>query len=174
MIRIACFEKYEPPFLLALRRHLFTSFGIGCELTGQVAWPSGGAEPAEGPVDGYWLLSSAPKVDGLPADCTLYLTRRKLRERKLLTGELPSLGLSQPRKRRALLSLHPHEALEPAQKQIFRLALAELGHCFGLYHCLDPRCAMYPPWTLPQGNAEAAFCSFCRILSERHIRTHKT
>jgi len=172
MIRIACFEKYEPKFLNALRRHLFTSFGIGCELAGQVTWPSE-TEASQGPVDGYWLLAQAPHVDCFPMDRILYLTQRKLKNRKLLTGELPTLGLSQPQKMRALLSLPPPEKLETLQKQIFRLAIAELGHCFGLHHCLDPRCAMYPPWTLPQVNAEATFCSFCRLLSERHIRTQK-
>jgi len=170
MIRIACFEEYEPKFLHALRRHLYTSFGIGCELAGLVPWPPENKEP----VDGYALLSLAPKVDGLPADRTLYLTQRKLRPRKLLAGELPTLGLSQPKNMRALLSLPSHEELEPQLKHIFRMAIAELGHCFGLHHCLDPRCAMYPPWTLSQNNAEAVFCSFCRILSERHIRAQKS
>jgi len=173
MIRIACFEKYEPKFLHALRRHLYTSFGIGCELAEQVEWPLGEAASANGPVDGCLLLSKAPKVDCFPMDRILYLTQRKLKPRKLLTGEIPTFGLSQPREMRALLSLPSHEELEPQQKQIFRLAIAELGHCFGLYHCLDPRCAMYPPWTLSQVNAEAVFCSFCRILSERNIRAQK-
>ncbi|MCL2178398.1 MAG: hypothetical protein FWC28_03485 [Proteobacteria bacterium] len=169
MIRIAHFEEYEPQFLKALQRHLYTSFGIGCEYIGQVDWPLGNEEP----VDGHLLLSSAPKVDGLPKDRTLYLTQRKLQPRKLLTGELPTLGLSHYKSMRALLSLPPNEEIEPLQKQIFRLAISELGHNFGLHHCLDPRCAMYPPWTLPPSSAEATFCSFCRTLSERLIRTQK-
>jgi len=169
MIRIAHFEEYEPKFLNALRRHLYTSFGIGCELAGQVRWPLA----TDNPVDAHELLSKAPKVDSLPNDRILYLTQRKLKTRKLLTGELPTLGLSHPKDMRTLLSLPPHEELEPLKKQVFRLALAELGHSFGLYHCLDPRCAMYPPWTLSQGNAEAIFCGFCRVLSERHIRAQK-
>ncbi|MCL2625815.1 MAG: hypothetical protein FWD46_03225 [Cystobacterineae bacterium] len=169
MIRIAYFEEYEPKFLKALQRHLYASFGIGCELAGQVPWPLGDEEP----VDGHLLLASAPKVHGLPNDRTLYLTQRKLQTRKLLTGELPTLGLSHYKSMRALLNLPPHEEIEPSQKRIFRLAIAELGHNFGLHHCLDPRCAMYPPWTLPQASAEATFCTFCRALSERHIRMQK-
>ncbi|MCL2012816.1 MAG: hypothetical protein FWG75_08535 [Cystobacterineae bacterium] len=169
MIRIAHFEEYEPKFLRALQRHLYTSFGLGCEQAGCVPWPLENREP-NSPVDGLLLLNTAPKIDGLPSDRTLYLTQRKLQTRKLLTGELHTSGLSQYKGMRALLSLPPHEELERLQKQIFRLAIAELGHNFGLHHCLDPRCAMYPPWTLPQASTEASFCNFCRALSERYIR----
>jgi hypothetical protein len=55
-----------------------------------------------------------------------------------------------------------------------RHAMQEVGHAFGLHHCLDPRCAMYPQWTPSYPAGDASFCTFCRDQSEQKIRQTKS
>jgi predicted Zn-dependent protease len=50
----------------------------------------------------------------------------------------------------------------------------QLGHTWELHHCLDPRCAMYPPWTLNFEGGDTFFDTFCRDKSEQKIRLAKS
>jgi predicted Zn-dependent protease len=52
--------------------------------------------------------------------------------------------------------------------------MQEVGHTYGLHHCLDPRCAMYPQWTPSYALGEASFCTYCRDSSDAKIRTTKS
>ena len=64
--------------------------------------------------------------------------------------------------------------LEAGAKLVARHALQLLGHTWDLHHCLDPRCAMYPPWTPSYPAGDAPFCTFCRDKSEQRIRLAKS
>ena len=58
--------------------------------------------------------------------------------------------------------------------RFYDYALQEIGNAWGLHHCLDPRCAMYPHWTPSYPNGDASFCVFCRETSEQKIRLAKS
>jgi predicted Zn-dependent protease len=170
MIRVATFDELDPKLVKDLCKILYQAFAVGAEHSGTVAPPAGMNEPW----DPHKLLDQAPKVSAFQDDKILYITQRKLMPRKLQTGEVPTFGLSQYTGQRALVSFahvkNPAENL----KQTARFALHELGHTWGLHHCLDPRCAMYPHWTPSYPAGDATFCVFCRETSEQKIRLAKS
>ena len=59
-------------------------------------------------------------------------------------------------------------------KVIARYALQELGHTWGVHHCLDPRCAMYPHWTPSYLTGDAIFCTFCREQTDQKVSLAKS
>jgi predicted Zn-dependent protease len=126
------------------------------------------------PFDAHKLMEQAPKVAAFQDDKVLYVTLRKLAPRKLQTGEVPTYGLSQYNGPRAVVSLAHMKNPTENVKQVARHALQELGHTWGLHHCLDPRCAMYPHWTPSYVTGDATFCVFCRETSEQKIRLAKS
>ncbi len=170
MIRVATLDEFDPKLLQQLCKVLYTAFGVGSEPSGTVAPPSGMSEPYEP----HKLLDGAPSVRAFADDKVLYLTSRKLLPRKLATGEVPTYGVSRYNAQRALVS--SAHVKNPAEniKVLARFALQELGHAWGLHHCLDPRCAMYPHWTPSFPTGEATFCVFCREVSEQKIRLAKS
>lgn len=171
MIRIVTIDEYEAPILKALGKALYTAFAVGAEHAGSVTIPSGMAEP----FDGNKLLDALPKVQAFADDKVLFLTSRKLAPRKLPSGEAPTTGLSRYKSQRAIVTSSVIKSLNPdTVKTLARYAMQELGHTFGLHHCLDPRCAMYPTWTPSFAGGEASFCVFCRETSEATIRMTKS
>ncbi len=178
MIRVVTLDEFNPLVLKQLTKVLYTAFGVGTEHAGTVAVPSSFHEP----LDAQKLLLALPKVSAFSDDKVLYLTTRKLAPRKLASGEAPTYGVSQYAGQRALVTTAHvklpvdklEDKVEEAVKPVARFAMQELGHTYGLYHCLDPRCAMYAQWTPTYSTAEATFCTFCRDLSEAKIRQAKS
>ncbi len=171
MIRVVTLDEFEPPILKQLNKLLYTAFAIGAEHSGSVTVPHGQVEP----YDANKLLESLPKVQAFVDDKVLFLTSRKLSPRKLPSGEAPTTGLSRYRSQRSIVSTSSLKTLTADNiETVARYAMQEIGHSFGLHHCLDPRCAMYPPWTPSYPQGEATFCTFCRETSEAQIRLTKS
>ncbi|MBL9039435.1 MAG: hypothetical protein JNG84_13030 [Archangium sp.] len=170
MIRLVTLDDYEPPVLKQLTKVLYTAFGVGAEHTGSVALPAGFGEP----LSPHALLAALPKVQAFADDKVLFLTAKKLAPRKLLSGETPTYGVSQYSQQLALVSSAQVKGLEENVDTLARYALQEVGHCYGLHHCLDPRCSMFPQWTPSYPEGDAIFCVFCREQSEQRIRLTKS
>ena len=170
MIRIVTLDEYSPELLTQLTGVLYRAFGVGSEHTGTVAVPNGHREP----FDANALLEALPKVTAFADDKVLYLTSRKLAPRALLTGEAPTYGVSRYGAQRALVTSAHVKKLDEGVDLLARYAMQEVGHTFGLHHCLDPRCAMYPQWTPSYAEGDAAFCVFCREQTEQRVRLAKS
>jgi predicted Zn-dependent protease len=171
MIRIVTLDEFDPLVLKGLAKALYTAFGVGAEASGEVTTPHGQQEP----YDAGKLLESLPKVHAFADDKVLFLTSRKLAPRKLVSGEAPTYGLSRYNHQRCVLTTSHLKSLTPdTVKTLARYAMQEVGHAFGLHHCLDPRCAMYAQWTPSYPAGEASFCTFCREQSEQKIRQTKS
>jgi archaemetzincin len=170
MIRVVALDPFEPAMLKQLTKTLYTAFGVGAELSAEVSMPTQFAEP----FDADKLLMALPKVHAFNDDKVLFLTKRKLAPRKLLSGEAPTFGVSQYGGQRCILTTAHVKSPEDNVKLVARFALQEVGHCFGLHHCLDPRCSMYPPWTPSFLLGDCIFCTFCREKSEGKIRGLKS
>lgn len=167
MIRLVTLDEYEPPVLKQLTKTLYTSFGVGAE-------HSGSATAAGDTLDAAKMLETLPKVHAFTDDKVLFLTSRKLVARKLVSGEAPTYGLSQYNAQRAIVSSAHVKNLDENVATLARYAMQEIGHTFGLHHCLDPRCSMYPQWTPSYPEGDAIFCVFCRDQSEQKIRQTKS
>lgn len=170
MIRIFTLDEFDPALLKQLSKSLYTAFGVGSEHSGQVAVPAGQTEP----LDANKMLDSLPKVHALADDKVLFLTSRKLAPRKLLSGEAPTYGLARYNQQRAIVTTSGIKNVTENTKLLARYAMQEVGHTFGLHHCLDPRCAMYPQWTPSYLTGDSSFCTYCRDSSDAKIRTTKS
>ncbi len=169
MIRIFTLDEFDPALLKQLSKVLYTAFGIGVQHSGAIEAPS----MAE-PLDASVLMEKLPKVSALTDDKVLFLTSRKLAPRALPSGEAPTFGLSQYGKQLAVVTTSHIKNVEDNVKLLARFAMQEIGHTFGLHHCLDPRCSMYPPWTPSYLNGDSTFCTFCRDVVDIRIRTTKS
>jgi predicted Zn-dependent protease len=170
VIRLATFEPLDPKGLEKLQKTLYTAFGVGCEHSGDVDLPSGFKEPLDAPK----LLKDAPYIRAYADDKLLYLTTQKLKERVLPSGTGPTVGYCLYTGSKALVTLTGFSEQDNDVKRAGRRAMHQLGHLWELHHCLDPRCAMYPHWTLGYDAADATFCNFCRDKSEQKIRLAKS
>jgi archaemetzincin len=170
MIRIVTLDEFDPLMLKELTTTLFTAFGVGSEVTGSVAAPHGQQEP----YDVHQLLDTLPKVTAFSDDKILFLTSRKLLPRKLVSGEAPTYGLSQYASQRCVLTSAHIKNVAENVPLLARFAMQEIGHAYGLHHCLDVRCAMYPQWVPLYLDGEPSLCTYCRESSERKIRELKS
>ena len=170
MIRLATLETFEEPLLKELMKSLYTAFGVGCELVGPLDMPAG----LKAPLDAQAFLGAPPPVKMFPDDKVLYLTSWPLKIRPSAVGPIPTFGLAQYRGPRALLSTAMVKNPLEQFKVVSRHALQELGHTWGLHHCLDPRCAMYVQWVPGYPAGEPIFCVYCREKSEAVIRLAKS
>lgn len=170
MIRIFTLDEFEPPVLAHLSKSLYAAFGVGAEVSGQLSVPTNMSEPYEA----HALLDSLPKVHALADDKILFVTSKKLATRKLVSGDAPTFGLSRYGFQRAIVSTASLKNLAENGKLFARFAMQEVGHTFGLHHCLDPRCAMYPQWTPSYLNGDSIFCTYCRDSADAKIRTTKS
>ncbi|MFZ5445414.1 MAG: hypothetical protein ACOZQL_35815 [Myxococcota bacterium] len=170
MIRIFTLDEFDPAMLKQLTKSLYAAFGVGAEHTGTVTAPHGQQEP----YDANKLLDAMPKVDALADDKVLFLTSRKLAPRKLASGEAPTHGLARYGQQRAVVTVAGIKNPAENVKLVARYAMQEVGHTYGLHHCLDPRCAMYPQWTPSYLNGDSTFCTFCRDTVDAKIRTTKS
>lgn len=170
MIRVVTMDEFDPALIKQLCKVLYTAFGVGTEHSGASAVPAGMHEP----FDANKLIDVLPKVNAFADDKVLFLTSRKLAPRKLPSGEAPTYGLARYGGQRSIVTtVHVKEPLENI-KTVARYAMQELGHGWGLHHCLDPRCAMYPQWTPTYSQGDAIFCTFCREQTEQKIRQTKS
>jgi predicted Zn-dependent protease len=126
------------------------------------------------PLDAEKLLAEIKGVRAYADDKVLFITSRKLKERELPGGKVPTPGYALYNKDRAIISTHGYKDLEASFKPVARNALQQIGHLWGLHHCLDPRCSMYPPWTPSFSAGEPTFCTFCRDKSEQKLRLAKS
>ncbi|MBL8909929.1 MAG: hypothetical protein JNM17_04405 [Archangium sp.] len=170
MIRIFTLDEFDPALLKQLTKSLYTAFGVGAEHSGPVTAPHGQQEP----YDANKLLEAMPKVSALADDKVLFLTSRKLAPRKLASGEAPTFGLARYSAQRAVVTSVGIKNLADNIKLLARYAMQEIGHTYGLHHCLDPRCAMYPQWTPSYVTGDSTFCTFCRDTVDAKIRTTKS
>jgi archaemetzincin len=170
VIRLVTFEPVDEKALAQLEKTLYTAFGVGCEHSGDVALPSGSSEP----LDAEALLRNAPKVSSYADDKLLYLTNKKLKDRALPSGNASTQGFCFYNKSHALITTSGVTDWEADHKVVGRHAMHQIGHLWELHHCLDPRCAMYPPWTLGYETGDTMFCNFCRDKSEQKIRLAKS
>ena len=170
MIRIFTLDECDPALLKQLTKSLYTAFGVGAEHSGPVTAPHGQQEP----YDANKLLDAMPKVSALADDKVLFLTSRKLAPRKLASGEAPTFGLARYSAQRAVVTSVGIKNLADNLKTLARYAMQEIGHTYGLHHCLDPRCAMYPQWTPSYVTGDSIFCTFCRDTVDAKIRTTKS
>jgi predicted Zn-dependent protease len=168
LIRIVTLDEFDPAVVKLLAKLLYQAFGVGTEQAGTEA--AGTAEP----LDAEKLLETLPKVAAYADDKVLFLTSRKLKPRALVSGEAPTYGLSRYNAQRVIVSAAQLKNLEEDISPLGRLAMQEIGHAFGLYHCLDARCAMYPQWTPEFADGDAVFCVFCRDQSDQKIRQLKS
>ena len=57
--------------------------------------------------------------------------------------------------------------------RLSRRAVQQVGFLWGLHRCVDPRCAMYVPWSSAVSKASAegdpTLCDFCRGKSETRL-----
>jgi len=170
VIRIFTLDEFDPALLKQLTKSLYTAFGVGAEHSGPVTAPHGQQEP----YDANKLLEALPKVHALADDKVLFLTARKLAPRKLASGEAPTFGLARYSAQRAVVTVAGIKNLVENVKTVARYAMQEVGHTYGLHHCLDPRCAMYPQWTPSYVTGDSIFCTFCRDTVDAKIRTTKS
>jgi archaemetzincin len=170
VIRVVTLDEYDPKQLERFCQALYTAFGVGSEHSGSAAIPAGLKEP----LDAVAFMDKAPRVAAYADDKVVFLTRRKLAERELPTGRVPTYGFALQGKDKAVVSTHPKKDLEEGLKYAARHAMHQVGHLWELHHCLDPRCAMYPPWTPSFQVGEAVFCPFCRDKSDQKIRLAKS
>ena len=170
MIRVVTLEEVDEKQIGKFCQILYTAFGVGCEHTGHGRMPDGFSEP----YDPNALLEGVAPVRAYQDDKVLYVTMKKLADRTFPTGTAPTQGVCRYGRDRALSSTHPKKDLEEGLKYAARHAMHQVGHLWELHHCLDPRCAMYPPWTPSYANGEPIFCTFCRDKSEQKIRLAKS
>ncbi|MFT3706605.1 MAG: hypothetical protein QM817_02955 [Archangium sp.] len=170
MIRIFTLDEFDPALMKQLTKSLYTAFGVGAEHSGPVTAPHGQQEP----YDANKLLDAMPKVHALADDKVLFLTSRKLAPRKLASGEAPTFGLARYSAQRSVVTTTGIKNLAENVKLLARYAMQEVGHSYGLHHCLDPRCAMYPQWTPSYVTGDSIFCTFCRDTVDAKIRTTKS
>lgn len=170
MIRVVTLDSFDEKQIAKLCQTLYTAFGVGSEHSGQKEVPAGMSEP----LDAEKLLTEMKGIRAYEDDKVLFITSRKLKERELAGGKAPTPGFAQYNKSRAIISTHGYKDLETSFKAVARNALQQIGHLWGLHHCLDPRCSMYPPWTPSFSAGEATFCTFCRDKSEQKLRLAKS
>ncbi len=167
MIRLFTLDEFDPALLKALTKTLYTAFGVGAEHSGAVTAPHGQQEP----YDANKLLDTLPKVSALEHDKVLFLTSRKLSPRKLPSGEAPTYGLARYSAQKSLVTTaHLKNVTVDTVSTLARFAMQEIGHTWGLHHCLDPRCAMYPQWEPSYPDGDSTFCTFCRDTVDAKIR----
>lgn len=170
MIRVVTLEEIAPAQLSKLCAFLYQAYGIGCEPTDGGVLPR---LPAKGPIDAQAFLEKAACAGALSDDKILFVTKRPLAARALPSGQVPTQSLSLASEGRAIVSAHgmPEGDPELLVKRLAKLAVHEVGRLWGLHHCLDVRCALYPPWSPPfVANEQPQLCAFCREKSDEKMR----
>lgn len=173
MIHVVSLETHEPELVAAVTHALFTAYGVGTELTAERSIPETVVEG--GAVDADKLMAAVESLKTFADDKILYLVRRPFRARPSPIGPIPTHGLADYGKDRAVMSaaLVTQGATTPEAQavRLAKLAVHTVGHLFDLHHCVDARCAMAPPWSVNFVKGQTVeLCSFCRDKSERRMK----
>ena len=168
MIRVVTVEEQEPAHVQRVCKVLFAAFGMGAEFQGSVPMPAGVRVGKE--VDAVKLITELDAVRTFANDKLFYLTSEPLAARELPTGKLPTQGFAQFAGERALVSSAGLGKGDDAIRKLAKHAVHQAGHLWQLHHCLDPRCAMFPPWAEQFAAGDPVLCSFCREKSERAMQ----
>lgn len=174
MIRLVTVDEIDAALVSKVRAALYQAYGLGCEVSAAGLLPR---LPAKGAIDARDFLNKAGCAEAIGDDKVLFLTRRPLAPRALPSGEVPTQSLSLIALGRAIVSAHGIDERDSAllTRRLSKLALHEMGRLWGLHHCLDPRCALYPPWSPPfADNGQPQLCVFCREKSEARINLAKS
>ena len=172
MIRLVTLDTFEPELVQKLTRVIFQAYGLGCEYAGEVKTPP---ETLKGEaLDATLLIKKVEAVTSYADDKVVYLTSRKFLPRDLPSGSAPTPGFSEFGGPRAVVTTFGLPGGDALLKRIGKQAIHDVGHMWELHHCLDPRCAMHPPWTPTFQTGEPVLCTFCRDKSEGRIRLAKT
>ncbi|MFN7132784.1 MAG: hypothetical protein ACK4N5_11935 [Myxococcales bacterium] len=172
MIRLVTLDPFEEELVHKLTRIIYQAYGLGCEFAGEVKTPDEAKTGSE--LDAALLLKHGEDVVSYADDKVVYLTSHKFAGRELPSGKAPTPGLAEYGKARAVVSSHGLPQGDALLKRLGKQAVHDIGHLWELHHCLDPRCAMYPPWTPTFLTGEPVLCTFCRDKSEKKIRLAKT
>lgn len=178
MIRLITLDSYEEKDVAELCKQLFQAYGLGCEHGGDLPLPAEALD-SSGAYHAALLLAEAEAVKSFADDKLLYVTRQKLLQPRGPTGVPPTYGFAQFGGERCVVSTATFAKLadlsEEFQKRLAKQAIHEMGHLWELHTCLDPKCAMHPPWTEAfETNVEPQLCTFCREKSENKIRLAKS
>ena len=181
MIHVVAVGEVGADLLQKLGARLYQIFGVGCELGPDMSLPvSMRGKGGKSGVDGIELLEKVHSTRHLPRskDITIYITTKALKSVKLPTGvqEQPQ-SLSLPEKGCGLVSLSGltsgkagGNAAAQLTARASRLAVHEVGHLLGLRHCVEAKCAMYPPWTPAFAASETVqLCAFCQDKCEQKL-----
>jgi archaemetzincin len=172
VIRLATLDELDPEVLQKLTSLVYQAYGLGCEYVGGVEYPEEHATSKV--IDAASLLERVEQVVSFADDKVVYLTTRKLAPRAVPGGQTPTPGYSEPAKGRAVVTSHGLPSGEAHLRRLAKQVMHDIGHLWELHHCLDPRCAMHPPWTPNFNTGEPVLCTFCREKSEQRIRLAKT
>lgn len=176
MIRVVTLEPFEAGDVDSLCKTLFQTFGLGCESAGSLPLPEEAeSKKVAGAYDAALLLEEAETVKLVADDKLLYLTKHKLLEPEGPSGRPPTHGLAELGGQKAVVTtaLFPklEEGSDEFRKRLAKQAIQEVGFLWELHTCVDPKCAMHPPWTDNfNTNEEPVLCNFCRETSEEKIR----
>ncbi|MDR0965016.1 MAG: hypothetical protein LBM75_00655 [Myxococcales bacterium] len=174
MIRLVTIEELPPAQTARLCACLYQAYGIGCEPSPADLLPR---LPAKGPIDAVAFLEQADCAEALDDDKVVFVTSRPLAARDLPSGKVPTQSMALVPQGRAIVTTHglPNGDPDRFLKRLAKLAVHEVGRLWGLHHCLDVRCALYPPWSPPFTTAEQPqLCAFCRDKSDEKIRMAKS
>jgi archaemetzincin len=147
---------------------LHVAYAVGSEHVASQAIPRDANQGDS--LDVLKVLTDAGAVQTFAADRIVYLTTRALAPRILPTGKAPTFGFAQFGGERAVVSSAGLGTGDVLLRRLGKHAVHEAGHTWYLHHCLDPRCAMHPPWTPTFSAGEAILCPFCRDKSEKKIQ----
>jgi predicted Zn-dependent protease len=169
---VVTLEPFDEELTNKLCRIIFQAYGLGCEFAGEVALPDEARKG--GKLDAGVLLDKVERVASYADDKILYLSKQPFASRDVPCGKAPTPGLAQYAGERAVVSAAGLPQGDALLKRIAKQAIHDVGHLWGLHHCLDPRCSMYAPWSPPFQTGEPLLCPFCRDKSDRRIRLAKT
>ena len=174
-ICIVPFGNTDPTLVEALRRPLERTFGVKAVVGSQEPVPREAYDAARGQYFSTAFLTALRrnypqnvlKALGV-ADVDLYVPRLNF-----IFGEAEKPGTVAVI---SLARLRPEHYGQPEDRPLFlermiKEAIHELGHTFGLWHCLDPACVMFFSNSLTDTDRKGSdFCTRCT----QQLRQHET
>jgi len=175
-IYIVPFGKMDPKTVETLRRPLERTFEMNVVVLQEQPLPSGAYDAARGQYLSTAFLDTLRRIYPedtakalAVADVDLYVPRLNF-----VFGEAERPG------KVAVISitrLRPEyygkpEDLELFSERMIKEAVHELGHTFGVWHCLNPRCVMFFSNSLMDTDRKGPdFCTACEKQLKQHVRS---
>lgn len=173
-IYLAPGEGVEDTVLDVMESCLSSTFGLPARRSGPLPEPGSAYDPQRRQYSSTHMLRMLAKNVPSDAGRLLGITERDIYIPMLsfifgqaqLGGSVALISLARLRQEFYHLPSDPGLLLERACKE----AMHELGHTFGLTHCLDPRCTMSLSTSLQQVDAKSRmFCRSCTVLLEESV-----